>query len=306
MAAHCTECGVPLSFEDCKFCRTCGAPQKREQGTKAKEKLTEESEGTSTKTLSEFTRSRKRKLANKQPPKTKKAKLNEVSVKIGLLTFKDGKWKRQGRRLPVLVLDRVNATELKSKAVKKFAEYDQNFCSTEDYILLYHDYSEMVYIPGTMKAFILSDYKENLGDPYSKIVFFLVQETDLEEYTLFKRSSSTSGSESAEEGQGNDDNENQENDDDENQENDDDDDTISGATSNARDRTYQNDFFDDANELYNSGGYNPIIIDGDDEMLNNEHLSNATPPLLNTASSAVPHEVKTNDFAERNPPSNLI
>ncbi|MED6246884.1 hypothetical protein ATANTOWER_025496, partial [Ataeniobius toweri] len=45
------------------------------------------------------------------------------------------------------------------------------------YILLYPDCSEVVHVPGSERPFKLSDYKKELGRPYSRITFFICLET---------------------------------------------------------------------------------------------------------------------------------
>ena len=45
--------------------------------------------------------------------------------------------------------------ELKEGAIEKHSKYDQEFCALEDYILLYLDFKEVFYLPGSSNVFQL-------------------------------------------------------------------------------------------------------------------------------------------------------
>ena len=48
-----------------------------------------------------------------------------------------------------------------------------SFCALGSNVILYHDFGELKYLPGTMIPFNMKQYKLDRGMPYSKIIFFL-------------------------------------------------------------------------------------------------------------------------------------
>ena len=85
----------------------------------------------------------------------------------------------RGKRMPIQVKETANCIELQTAAVEKHSDHNQEFCSLESYCLLYSDFKEIIFIPGTTQLFDLKAYKTRLGKPYSQIVFYLCTETDL-------------------------------------------------------------------------------------------------------------------------------
>jgi hypothetical protein len=59
-----------------------------------------------------------------------------------------------------------------------------------DYLLLYHDHSIVQRLPGSSEDFVLSEYKKDLGKPYSKIYFYLCGKIDLERVKDFAETES--------------------------------------------------------------------------------------------------------------------
>ena len=178
MAATCAACSFTFRDEQdpfCQFCPKCGKSRTKQK----------------TATLVEFTEARKRKLAGSSTRSNKKVSAssstatsrNIVEINIGLASIDETSSvlkKRQGR-MPLKVLHNINRNELKDLAIKKYARFDQNFCATDEYVLLYPDLKEVAFNPGTVNPFKLNEYKEDLGKPYQKLVFFLCQECDLSE-----------------------------------------------------------------------------------------------------------------------------
>ena len=60
----------------------------------------------------------------------------------------------------------------KEAAIEKHSKYDQEFCALEDYVLLYPDFREVVYLPGSSNVFQLDKYKHDLAKAYSQISFY--------------------------------------------------------------------------------------------------------------------------------------
>ena len=63
-----------------------------------------------------------------------------------------------------------------AEAVKKHASFDQSFDSIPPYVLVYPDFREVFFIPGTENLFVLSEYKQALcKESYKRLTFYLVQ-----------------------------------------------------------------------------------------------------------------------------------
>ena len=71
------------------------------------------------------------------------------------------------------MLKSFGTTEVAHAAVRKYADYDQFFCGSDDYVLCYPDQKIVQFIPGSNKKFTAELYKEEIGKPYSKIDLFL-------------------------------------------------------------------------------------------------------------------------------------
>ncbi|XP_057292638.1 uncharacterized protein LOC130621366 [Hydractinia symbiolongicarpus] len=72
----------------------------------------------------------------------------------------------RGKRLPVRVKETASALELKSLAIDKHSNHDQEFCALESYVMLYPDLKEVTTLPGNMDDFRLNKYRDCLGKPY--------------------------------------------------------------------------------------------------------------------------------------------
>ena len=62
------------------------------------------------------------------------------------------------------------------KAIDKHSSFDQTFDCTATYILLYPDFKEVKFIPGTVQLFDLASYKEAIGREFKRLSFFLIQD----------------------------------------------------------------------------------------------------------------------------------
>ena len=70
----------------------------------------------------------------------------------------------RGKKLPLKV----------KRAIEKHSHHDQSFCGLEEFVLLYPERKEALFLPGiTSTRFQLDSYKEELGKPYSQIVLSL-------------------------------------------------------------------------------------------------------------------------------------
>ena len=65
-------------------------------------------------------------------------------------------------------------------ATEKHTKHFKQFNKFSDYILLYADHSIVHSLPGSSQDFVLSEYKKDLGKPYSKIYFYLCDKIDFE------------------------------------------------------------------------------------------------------------------------------
>ena len=59
----------------------------------------------------------------------------------------------RGKRLPVKVLETSIAAEILLTAVEKHANHNQEFCASEDWVLLYPDFKEVICMPGKSEGF---------------------------------------------------------------------------------------------------------------------------------------------------------
>ena len=132
---------------------------------------------------------RKRKEADRSSrfkPKTggKRAKQSvEVKVKGGIVQDKNGDGiltKVKSRTITIAVSSHSNAETLLQKAIEKHARHYQQFNKNQKYVILYHDLSIVKNLPKSSMPFVLSEYKEDLLLPYSKMYFWLCTETDFE------------------------------------------------------------------------------------------------------------------------------
>ena len=182
MVSFCVTCGAEIkaSFN---FCGKCGTEINRsstnssistgaspQKGTMSLEIFRSSNE----KQRQSFFKSVKNKPCQQRTlPKT--SPYNKVvTITVGLVERDDtGDLKYiRGKRLPVKVSDKCSAAELKEAAIEKHSKYDQEFCALEDYVLLYPDFKEIFYLPGSSNVFQLDKYKHDLAKPYSQILFY--------------------------------------------------------------------------------------------------------------------------------------
>ena len=104
---------------------------------------------------------KKRKKKNPSDKVMVPAKIVEVEVKVGLASVADGVCKaRRGKTHLVTVKSTADKEEITRKAVEKHSSFDQAFDGTIPYVLLFPDFSQVNFVPGTKEAFLLSSYKK--------------------------------------------------------------------------------------------------------------------------------------------------
>ncbi len=67
----------------------------------------------------------------------------------------------------------IERDELIEKAVIKHGNFDQSFDHVSPYVLLYPDFSQVYFVPGTNETFFLIKYKEAISKDYKKLTFYL-------------------------------------------------------------------------------------------------------------------------------------
>ena len=88
----------------------------------------------------------------------------------------------RGKKLLLKVKTTINYDDLKKRAIEKHSHHDQSFCCLEEYVLLYPDGKEALFLPGITSArFQLDCYKEELGKPYSQIVLYLCSTSEFDD-----------------------------------------------------------------------------------------------------------------------------
>lgn len=124
--------------------------------------------GSSTMSFRHFYRSRQASRQEDFNPSKKKSsstakqikKSADVQIKVGL-TYMNGGVFRTRRRKGRLI----------KKAVEKHSSFDQSSDSVSPYVLLYPDFSEVFFVPGTEETFSILKYKEAIGKGYKQRVF---------------------------------------------------------------------------------------------------------------------------------------
>lgn len=83
----------------------------------------------------------------------------------------------RGKRISLTAHPRATAAEILASAVQKHLACDSSLIDTR-YQLLYPDGRIVEFIPGTRDPFALKSYKDFMGKPYSKLVFFICSDED--------------------------------------------------------------------------------------------------------------------------------
>lgn len=108
-------------------------------------------------------------------------KVVDVEIKVGIACWSDGVFKsRRGKTHIVKVKSNAARDDIIMEAVNKHASFDQNFDEMPAYVLLYPDFREIFFIPGTANVFTLSAYKEALGREYKRLTFYLMKRDEFE------------------------------------------------------------------------------------------------------------------------------
>ncbi|XP_044175527.1 G2/M phase-specific E3 ubiquitin-protein ligase-like [Acropora millepora] len=117
--------------------------------------------------------------------KAKKQKaVEEVKIQIGVMEEANGRLKKvKGRTLPLMVPANITAGELLKAATAKHGRHFKQFNPQESYFLLYPDQTVVSTLPGSSEPFVLNQYKEELGKPFSKLYFWLCSTSDMENLT---------------------------------------------------------------------------------------------------------------------------
>ena len=81
--------------------------------------------------------------------------------------------------MPIEVKNNISDITLKRVALEKHLAFNKQLPRDHEFVLLYPDFQQVKYIPGTRQPFTLRHYKECLGKPYQRITLFLCAEEDL-------------------------------------------------------------------------------------------------------------------------------
>ena len=121
----------------------------------------------------------------KEDERFKKIKaVEEVKIQIGVMEEANGRLKKvKGRTLPLMVPTNIAAGELLKAATAKHGRHFKQFNPQESYFLLYPDQTVVSTLPGSSEPFVLNQYKEELGKPFSKLYFWLCSTSDMENLT---------------------------------------------------------------------------------------------------------------------------
>ena len=131
----------------------------------------------------EFKKIKEDERAKKIKAKKQKA-VEEVKIPIGVMEEANGHLKKmKGRTLPLMVPTNITAGELLKAATAKHGRHFKQFNPQESYFLLYPDQSVVSTLPGSSEPFVLNQYKEELGKPFSKLYLWLCSTSDMENLT---------------------------------------------------------------------------------------------------------------------------
>ena len=72
--------------------------------------------------------------------------------------------------------------EITQKAIENLhRSFDQTFDQSVAWVLLYPDFREIQWIPGSRQPFILSNYKQAIGKDYKRLASYLIPLDDVTE-----------------------------------------------------------------------------------------------------------------------------
>ena len=109
-------------------------------------------------------------------------KSSNVEIKVGIAAQTDGVVKaRRSKTHVITVSSSATKEEITQKAIEKHRSFDQTFDETVAWVLLYPNFQEIQWIPGTRQPFILSIYKQAIGRDYKRLTFYLIPLDDVME-----------------------------------------------------------------------------------------------------------------------------
>ena len=194
----CSGCGSPVQILF-SFCPSCGESLKndpdrssREENSSISRKRVQSSSSEARPgffngklpTYEQFVSKKSGERRGHFKPKTRKLSsamaVKEATINIGLMEYvaeEEGDVLNpvRGSSLPLKVKTNAGYDEILEAALKKREAFDRKFCHTmhRGYVLAYPDSRIAKKMPGTSEEFILSDYKDWLGRPYSRLSLYL-------------------------------------------------------------------------------------------------------------------------------------
>ena len=134
------------------------------------------------KSFTEYKASKGKQWKSRVTMKSKKDKIEDVVIQVGLLEWNDRERKlkpKRGKRMALRVSLKDPYVTIRKKAIEKWKNYHRNLYDEEkEYILTYEDGAEAQFLPGTHSFFDLKSYREEIGKEYRRIVFFLCTQED--------------------------------------------------------------------------------------------------------------------------------
>jgi hypothetical protein len=119
-----------------------------------------------------------------KPKGSKKVKMTEATITIGLMEYdRDNLKPVRGSSLPLKVKTNASYDEVLEAALQKRKAFDRKFSAERrGFVLAYPDSRLAKQIPGTKDEFILCNYKDWLGNPYSRLTLYLSPVEKKEEF----------------------------------------------------------------------------------------------------------------------------
>jgi len=138
------------------------------------------------KSFSEFRKAKGKQWKKSVSPKSsdeRKSKEREVCINIGLLEWNCNEnilKPKRGKKLVLRVSNKINYKTLCNKAVEKWkAFYSHLYVESNEYVLLYENGEEALFLPGSKKEFFsLERYQQELEKDFNRITLFLCTSFD--------------------------------------------------------------------------------------------------------------------------------
>ena len=188
MNAKCQKCGAELDCSKFKFCPNCGNVLTNINVKESKGKDCKRQRPCDTFEKFKARKSDQRATFFRGKTKKNNPKNDDVLINIGIMKYDHNSVDPsniytpiRGKSLPLKINKHANYPQLLTAAIIKRKAYDQSFNEKQKWDIVYPDGKIASSLPGQQDSpFCLSDYKEDLGKNYSRIILYLCTQNSLE------------------------------------------------------------------------------------------------------------------------------